>query len=180
MPTMLGADAPRSYLVMFQNNAEVRAGGGIPGALAVVNAKNGKVSLGRQASLSDIAGFNRQVLPLTQAEEALFGTNLAQYAADVTFTPDFERSAYLMREMWRLRTGQEVDGVISVDPVAMSYLLNATGPVTLANGKQLTADNAVDYLLHDVYMETPDPEKQNAIFADAASKVFAALTTGAG
>ncbi|MGH3370707.1 MAG: DUF4012 domain-containing protein, partial [Nocardioidaceae bacterium] len=35
LPPMLGADEPRSYLLLFQNNAEVRATGGIPGAFAV-------------------------------------------------------------------------------------------------------------------------------------------------
>ncbi len=70
LPTMLGGDRQqRTYLVMFQNNAEVRAGGGIPGAMAVVEAKNGKVRLTKQASLSDLPGFRGPVLPLTQAEE---------------------------------------------------------------------------------------------------------------
>ena len=181
LPTMLGGEQQqRTYLVMFQNNAEVRAGGGIPGAMAVVQAKNGRVSLTRQASLSDLSAFGVPVVPLSKSEEDLFGRNLGQYPADVTFTPDFERSAELLREMWLRDTGQAVDGVVSVDPVAMSYLLNATGPVTLADGTKLTAANAVDYLLHDVYMTEPDPDRQNAIFADAASKVFAALTTSQG
>ena len=36
-PNMLGADGPRRYLLLMQNNAEARATGGIPGALAVLN-----------------------------------------------------------------------------------------------------------------------------------------------
>ncbi len=41
LPAMLGADSQRRYLLMFQNNAEVRATGGIPGAVAVVTADRG-------------------------------------------------------------------------------------------------------------------------------------------
>ena len=50
--------------------------------------------------------------------------------------------------MWRANIGGRVDGVISFDPVALSYLLKATGPVKIGNGETITSDNAVSYLLH--------------------------------
>src|SRR5690606_12105046 len=49
-PAMLGAEGPRRYLVVPLNRAEPRAGGGIPGALAVVTPDGGRVTLERQAS----------------------------------------------------------------------------------------------------------------------------------
>ena len=54
LPTMLGAEEKRTYLVLFQNNAEVRATGGIPGAFAVMTAHRGRISLGAQGSSTDI------------------------------------------------------------------------------------------------------------------------------
>ena len=46
--------------------------------------------------------------------------------------------APLAREMWARKHGTQVDGVIALDPVALSYLLDATGPVTLPSGDVLT------------------------------------------
>ena len=48
LPAMLGGDGTRRYLFMFQNNAEIRASGGIPGAFATLTADDGRVrSAGR-------------------------------------------------------------------------------------------------------------------------------------
>jgi hypothetical protein len=70
--------------------------------------------------------------------------------------------------------------VVSFDPVALSYLLRATGPIHLPNGEVLRSDNAVRYLLSDVYAKYPVPADQNAVFASAARAVFKAVTAGRG
>jgi hypothetical protein len=88
--------------------------------------------------------------------------------------------ALMARSMWRDVYGGKVDGVISFDPVALSYLLRATGPVRLSTGEQLTAENAVQYLLSGVYARYPDPTQQDAVFASAAESVFTAVTSGQG
>jgi hypothetical protein len=80
--------------------------------------------------------------------------------------------------MWRIEFGVEADGVLSVDPVTLSYLLKATGPITLATGDELTADNAVPLLLGEVYARYEDPAKQDAFFAAAAGAVFDAVKSG--
>ena len=49
LPTMLGRDEPKNWLLVFQNNAEVRATGGLPGAISVVTADDGELSRNRQA-----------------------------------------------------------------------------------------------------------------------------------
>jgi hypothetical protein len=82
--------------------------------------------------------------------------------------------------MWQKSIGGKVDGVISFDPVALSYLLNATGPITLKTGEQLNSGNAVQYLLSGVYAKYTDPTVQNAVFASAAQAVFKAVTSGQG
>ncbi|TFB67457.1 DUF4012 domain-containing protein [Cryobacterium sp. Hz9] len=43
LPAMLGADGQRSYLLLFQNNPEVRATGGLPGAFAEISTENVKL-----------------------------------------------------------------------------------------------------------------------------------------
>ncbi|WP_250482636.1 DUF4012 domain-containing protein, partial [Caballeronia sp. GACF5] len=53
LPTMLGGEGPRSYVLAMQNNAELRSSGGIIGSIALLHAENGRVTLQRQASTRD-------------------------------------------------------------------------------------------------------------------------------
>jgi len=177
-PPMLGHDADRNYLLLFQNNAELRAGGGIPGAVALLQVQDGAIHLKNQASGSSFGQYDKPVLPLTADTRGLYGEITGEYMQDVTLTPRFDVSAKLAREMWKQKFGQQVDGVIAMDPVTLSYLLRATGPVQLPTGDTLTAHDAVKLLLSDVYAKYPDPAAQDAFFASAASAVFEKISSG--
>lgn len=178
LPSMLGAQGPRSYLLLSLNNAELRSTGGIPGALSVVTVDNGVLKMGEHTSAAALGEFAAPVLPLTAPETALFKKTLGKYLQDVNFTPDFARSGALTQAMWKQRTGHTVDGVIAVDPVALGYILNATGPINTGSGVTLTAATAERILLSDVYSKFPKPADQDVFFADVTSKVFDALTSG--
>ena len=178
LPPMLGGDGPRHYLVLVQNNAEPRALGGIPGAAILLRADRGRIELVRQRPASSFGNFGQPVKRLSSAERALYGSQLGRYLQNVTATPDFPRAAGLAREMWRRGTGRQVDGVLSLDPVALGFLLEATGPVRLPDGRRLTGDNAARILLNQVYVDLPDPAAQDAFFAVAASAVFTELLGG--
>ncbi|HEU4514413.1 MAG TPA: DUF4012 domain-containing protein [Nocardioidaceae bacterium] len=180
LPTMLGADDERTYLVLFQNNAEIRATGGMPGALAVVEAKNGRLSIRRQGTAQDLGLHPEPPVRLTGEEISLYGRKLGVYPADITFTPDFPRVAELARAMWLSAQGERIDGVLSVDPVGLSYVLDGTGTVDVPGGTRLTSANAVQVLLNDIYRVQPDQDMQNAYFAGAAKAVFGALVSGRG
>lgn len=176
LPKMLGAEGQRNYLFMFPNNAEIRAGGGNPASLSVVTAENGQISITQQASSAD---FSRINLPINPETEDLYDTRTRQMMQDATYTPYFSETAELMRGHWADSFGTPIDGVISFDPVALSYLLGATGPVTLPTGEELTADNAVSLLLSEVYFRYP-VSAQDAFFEGAAKSVFSAVTSGNG
>ena len=118
------------------------------------------------------------MLPLDPEVTAIYGQKPAQFLHNVTQVPDFSVSGPLAREMWASKHGLQVDGVLSIDPVALSYLLAATGPVKLPSGDTMTADNAVSLLLNDVYLRYPDPAAQNQFFAEATDAVFSALVSG--
>ncbi|QIK64975.1 DUF4012 domain-containing protein [Nocardioides sp. HDW12B] len=178
MPTMLGQDGKRTYLLLFQNNAEIRAQGGMPGALAIIEAEDGSVRMTRQGAPRDIGTFPRPFVDLTGEEVELFTTRAAIYPQDTVFIPDFPRSSSIVSQMWERRQPEELDGVLSVDPVALSYLLRATGPVRLAGGQVVTATDARDYLMREVYLDVRGEKAQNTIFADTARGAFDALTGG--
>lgn len=177
-PAMLARDGERNYVLLFQNNAELRAGGGIPGAVALLKVQDGSIQLENQAAGSSFGPYDQPVLPLEADTASLYGDITGKYMQDVNLTPRFDVSAQLAREMWKQKFGQEVDGVLAMDPVTLSYLLRATGPVQLATGDTLTADNAVQLLLSDVYKKYSDPAMQDAFFASAASAVFDKVSGG--
>jgi hypothetical protein len=177
----LGGEGVRHYLLMFQNNAEERASGGNPAAMAMLVVDHGRVTLGKQANSGDFPHPYRVPPKTWEGDWArIYGPHTSTYLTNITFTPDFPEVALMARTMWRGVYGGRVDGVISFDPVALSYLLRATGPVRLATGEQLTAEDAVPYLLSGVYARYTDPKQQDAVFASAADSVFAAVTSGQG
>lgn len=179
LPSMLGAEGPRDYLLLFQNNAEWRSLGGIPGAMALVHIEDGHVELVAQESTADYRRYRESVLDLGSEVRGIYGENPGRWIQNITQVPDFAVSASLAQEMWaREHDGQRVDGVISFDPVALSFLLKATGPVTIPTGDRLTASNVVRTLLRDSYLRFDRPADQDAFFAGAAEAVFSAVTEG--
>jgi hypothetical protein len=180
IPDMLGGSGKRSYLLAFQNNAEIRSTGGLPGAFAILNAKDGRMSLGRQGAGGNFPFFDNLPIRTTEDEQRLYSILLTGYWGNATLTPDFPRAAEIMRSMIRQEFDQKTDGVVSLDPIALSYILEATGPVKLADGSSLSSGNAVKKLLNDVYFEISDTGAQDAYFADAARRVFDRLISGQG
>jgi len=178
IPAILGADGARNYLVLFQNPAELRATGGIAGAVALLHTEDGKIELMQQLSSGDIDSYIAPVIELPTDTRGLYGDITARYMQDVNLTPNFSLSGEIASEMWRRQFGQDLDGVLSIDPVALGYLLQATGPVTLPTGDQLTSDNATQLLLTDVYSRYSNPDDQDVFFAAAAGSVFAAVASG--
>ena len=178
LPAMLGATEARDYILLFQNPAELRSSGGNPGALALLHSDQGRIELTEQASSNAFGPYDEPVLPLSDDTRSIFGDITGQFIQNVTMTPDFAQTGALAREMWRLEFGLEANGVLSIDPVALSYVLDATGPITLATGDELTADNAVQLLLIDIYARYEVPAQQDAFFAAAAGAVFDAVKSG--
>lgn len=186
LPNMMGENSKRRYLLLVQNNAESRASGGIPGALAVLNIDRGKLTLGSQSTASALGIFTPPIASDSE-QESIYSVRLGKYMQDVNLTPDFPTTARLAKAMWEKKMGERLDGVISVDPVALSYLLDVTGPVKLTDPRlanmtdsglpsQLTAKNVVPTLLSEVYSRIAEPARQDDYFAGAAQKTFEALS----
>ncbi|MGN6445476.1 DUF4012 domain-containing protein [Amnibacterium sp.] len=180
----LGGNGTRHYLLIFQNNAEERASGGNPASMAMLVVDHGKIKLGRQGNSGDFPTYT--VPPFTPSGPGngdyskIYTSYLSKHVTNITMTPDFPTTAKYARDMWLNAYGGKVDGVISFDPVALSYLMNATGPVTLADGTKLDSSNAVDFLLSGVYAKYTNPKIQDAVFASAAKSIFDAVTHGQG
>jgi len=180
LPAMLGKGEPRDYLLMIQNPAELRSSGGLPGSLAILRAQGGRLTMGWQGSAGDINPFSRPVVPLAKDTTQQYGANMSADFRDINFTPDFAESAPIARVMVKQRLNVEVDGVLSVDPIALGYLMQGTGPVAVANGITLTATSVAPTLLNEVYRRIQDPVQQDDFFEGAARRIFDAVMGGQG
>lgn len=177
LPALLGASGPRTYLLVVQNNAEIRSTGGLPGSFSYVRAVDGKLTLASSGSALEFPLLQTPVLPLTAEEKSLFGTNLGLDVRDTNITPDFPRTAQLITAMAERTKGRRVDGVLSVDPVALAEVMKATGPIHVGS-RTYTSDNVVAALLNETYQDIADPLAQDAFFAATAGAIFSSLTTG--
>ncbi len=174
LPPMLGEDGTRRYLLVVQNNAEVRATGGLPGSFSILTAKDGKLSLGGQRAVDDFDVLSKPALPLTEEERDLYGDNLGENIRDTNLTPDFPRAAALMNALYKESFDVDLDGVISVDPVVLASVLKATGPIKVG-GETFNSRNVVRKLLHDVYQRFETRKEQQTYFDRVALGVFDTL-----
>ncbi|UKA65935.1 DUF4012 domain-containing protein [Arthrobacter sp. FW306-05-C] len=186
LPKMMGTEGTRHYLVLIQNNAEVRATGGLPGALAVLRIENGTMSLDAQSSGAALGKFSPAVA-VDPAQTAIYSKRLGSYISDVNLTPDFPTAAKAAKAMWETRHGTQIDGVIALDPVVLSHILKASGPMAIPDlspelGQRvpgiLTEGNVVKALLSDIYSATQSNELQDAYFASVSKEVFNLLGSG--
>ncbi|MCF0097209.1 DUF4012 domain-containing protein [Micromonospora sp. MH99] len=173
LPPLLGASGPRRYLLVSQNLAELRATGGMFGAYAMIEAENGRVRMGQQGSSASLGQFT-PALKLPAETRAVWTDLPGIYPADVNLTPHFPTAAALYREMFRRKTGTTVDGVLAIDPVVLSYLLKATGPVLVPGGVPLASEKVVQTLLNETYQRL-DNKRQDEYFASSAAAVFDAF-----
>ncbi|MET7514569.1 DUF4012 domain-containing protein [Streptomyces sp. NPDC005480] len=174
-PTMLGAHGPRRYILAFQNTAEARGTGGLPGAFAVLRADRGRLSFERFGNDNDMDGVRAKV-NLGAEFAAQYGNNGPERTwVNSNMSPHFPNAARLWTSYWRTKTGQSLDGAIATDPGALGLLLRATGPARMADGTAITADNATDLTERVSYAKYTDFRKRKAFFVDAARTVAGRL-----
>ena len=164
LPAMLGGDGTRHYLLMFQNNAEERASGGNPASLALLTIDDGAIGSRPAGQLIGLPDAVRHTAVRTDRPgQRGLATVYTDYAStrltNITMTPDFPTTARMARAMWRKEFGGQVDGVISFDPVALSYLLRATGPLELADGTKLRCGQRGGVPALDGLQQVPGPRR---------------------
>lgn len=182
LPTMMGADGTkRRYLLLIMNNAEVRSLAGMPGSIAVITAKNGKIKMGQQGGIHDIRPLGRPLLKLTRDEKTVFQSSVATDMRDTALDPDFPRAGELAASVVGKRLKVNFDGVVAIDPVGLGYVLKGIGPVDVGDNLTINVNNAVSTLLNLVYLKYPtNPGKQDDVFEAAARHIFDATVDGTG
>lgn len=168
LPPALGQHSPRRYFVVFQNTAEARGTGGMPGAFAVLTADRGRLSFETFGSDDAVTGSNPGVDLGAEFDTRYGRAEPTRYWANSNLSPHFPHAARIWAATWRERSGQRVDGVVALDPTVLSRLLRVTGAGRLADGTELTADNVVDLAERTGYARFPDNAQRKAFLLDVA------------
>ncbi|MFE5488003.1 DUF4012 domain-containing protein [Streptomyces sp. NPDC056527] len=177
VPALLGAHGPRRYILVFQNTAEARGTGGLPGAFAVLRAEGGRLEFERFGNDTDMDGVRADV-DLGAEFSDRYGNNApGRLFVNSNLSPHFPYAARLWTAYGERLTGRRLDGAIATDPAALGLLLRATGPVGLRDGTTLTADNAVDLTQRTSYVTYSDFAERKAFFIEAARAAAMRLMT---
>lgn len=148
---MFGTPSERTYLLLIQNNTELRPAGGFIGNYGIVTVRQGEVAnlLVRDIyTLDRPAEDNVHITPPAPLQQYF---NRTQWMLrDINWSPNFPTTAQKAVTMYALEGGKEsLDGVVAMTPEAVDDLFAVLGPVTVGD-TQYDASNFVDALQYEV------------------------------
>ncbi len=145
---LLGAEGDRKYIVLFQNNRELRPTGGFIGSLAIITIRDGFIQTfdAPGGGVYDIAGqLNESVV----SPKPLHLVNASWNLQDANWFASFPDSAKKVQWFYERSNGATVDGVIAITPDVLEKVMGIIGEVTVDDeGTQVTvnADNIYSVL----------------------------------
>jgi len=136
---LLGTEEPKKYLILFQNNMELRPTGGFIGSFGLVTFDKGRMS---EIVVNDVYMADGQLKGHVDPPEPI-RKHLGEggwYLRDSNWDPNFPVSAVKAEWFLEKEIGEAVDGVITIDLHFIKRLLTITGPITLPDFN-LTVDS---------------------------------------
>ncbi|MFC1626042.1 DUF4012 domain-containing protein [Patescibacteria group bacterium] len=176
LPQSLGVDQKKTYLILLQNNMELRPTGGFIGSFALVSLDGGKIS---EIGVSDVYSADGQLKGHVEPPEPIkkYLGEANWYLRDSNWDPDFAISA--QRAEWFLdkEIDREVDGVIGVDLQFAKTLLDQIGPVYLSDFETtLTSENLYEKTQSEVEDEFfPGSYKKTSFLTSLARQILTDL-----
>ena len=168
LPEILGKDKEKTYLILFQNDKELRATGGFLTAYAVFKVKDGKINPSRS---EDIYSLDESIKshPVAPREILTYHKDVPRFnIRDSNLSPDFPQSIKLFNSLYEKSSDRvKYDGVVAVDSKVLVDMLTIFGD-TEAGGVRFSAkiDNRCDcpqvlYQLFDMVDRPVNYKKEN-------------------
>jgi len=158
---VLGGNGTRRYLLVFQNNTELRATGGFIGSFAEIQITDGAVSklLVPGGGSYDLQGQLKRTIIAPKPLQLLRERWEFQ---DANWFPDYPTSARTIMELYEASGGPTMDGVIAVNATYIADLLNLLGPVDLTDeyGRVITKENFLEETQKIVELEYDTEENK--------------------
>jgi hypothetical protein len=163
-PALLGADAPRTYFVMFTTPAEARGQGGFMASYAEIGIDAGRMSVGTVGRTLDLNRAGVRPRFVTGPDDWLGrygqygfttgpgGSTSEEPWSNITISPDFPATAEVVAELYPQSGGTQIDGVVSLDVFALERIVDAVGPIDVPGvATTLDGTNTASFLLFDQY-----------------------------
>jgi len=175
-------DIERTFLILFQNNMEIRPGGGFIGSFGILKIKNGSVTM---LQTHDTGNFDGRVPTTVPAPYPMWETLRikSMQMRDSNYSPDFLTNATAAENFYYMGQGQEkFDGIIGITTNVLTSLLKMTGPVQIEGYPGTYGDEnavlALEYQVEKAYDEQNIPRGDrksimNDIAQEIIKKVFA-------
>lgn len=141
LTAMLGKNSRRTYLLVFQNNTELRPTGGFMGSVAEITMDRGAVKniFVPPGGTYDIKG---QLLAHVISPKPLHLINPHWQFQDANWFPDFPTSAEKIRWFWSQAGQPTLDGIIAVNASLVEKVFDVTGPIDMPEyGKSIDSGN---------------------------------------
>jgi hypothetical protein len=173
VPSFIALDSKKTYLLLFQNSAELRPTGGFIGSYGILSFDQGKLL---DFSLEDIYSADGQLKGYVEPPAPLkeYLGEESWFFRDSNWDPDFTVAA--RRAEWFLQktTNRSVDGTIAVNLPAVRELLKATGPINLADyNEEITADNLFERAeYHSEIDFFPGSSQKKDFLGSLANEIF--------
>jgi len=170
----LGDAQDARYLLIFQNNAEMRATGGFIGSYALVDFRQGNIQ-----KIETPAGGSYDLqgglIERFSAPKPLHLINSLWEFQDANWWPDWPRSAEQIERFFESGWGSSVDGVIAIDPTFVEALLAVIGPIDLLARYGTVVTNENFYKTVQNRENMADPQQPKAIIKDLVEKIVSEL-----
>jgi hypothetical protein len=143
LPQIAGANGERQkYLVIFQNDNELRATGGFMTGYAVLYVEDGKVTQEKSDDIYELDKKFNSKTPIPKILGRYLTTETRFNLRDMNISPDFKNSMDTFYENYKLIKSepQDIDGIIAVDAEFLSSLVKVLGPVDVPGYGTFSAD----------------------------------------
>lgn len=172
----LGTTHDKRYLLVFQNNAEMRASGGFIGSFAIIDFRDGKIKnieVPGGGSYDTEAGLKDKII----APEPLHLVNPLWHFWDANWWPDWPTTARKLMWFYEKSDGSTVDGVISFTPTVIEKMLRVIGPIDMTEQYGVIVDADNFWTVTQTFAEQkPDETKApKKIIGDLMAKIIAEL-----
>lgn len=144
LPSIAGAidGVRKKYLVLFQNDNELRPTGGFLTAYAIINVENGKVQAEKSDDIYELDKKFVKSEPIPEKLGKYLTTESRFNLRDMNISPDFKISMDQFSTNYRNIKGeaQNIDGIIAVDTEFLTNLLSILGPVDVPGYGKFSAE----------------------------------------
>lgn len=131
LPSMAGSNEPKKYLILFQNDNELRPTGGFLTAYSIIYIEDGKVTPEKSDDIYVLDQKFTQRIPIPESLGRYLTTERFWNLRDMNISPDFKVSMDTFFSHYSQVRGEpdDIDGIIAVDTQVLTQLLTILGPV---------------------------------------------------